>query len=199
MGAETRRVRDRNPPPTCARPECRRVEQTRPDEDRRYLDGERGGVCLDQDEGRRTDDDFGPSSLVIRRHWAIALGSVGPTPLRAPEAEAALAADTSPEGVRHAAELAAAAARPIDDIRASAAYRRAMVAVLTRRGIELILADLTGLRNLSGLASRRRPFDKLRRRRMNHPIQLAVNGEQYSLQRPRPPHPAPGVARADWS
>ena len=93
-----------------------------------------------KDEGRRTDDDFGPSSLVIRRHWAIALGSVGPTPLRAPEAEAALAADTSPEGVRRAAELAAAAARPIDDIRASAAYRRAMVAVLTRRGIESVLA-----------------------------------------------------------
>jgi len=87
------------------------------------------------------------------RDWAIALGAVGPTPLRAPEAEAALAADTSPEGVRRAAELAAAAARPIDDIRASAAYRRAMVAVLVRRGIESVLADLTGLRNLSGLAA----------------------------------------------
>jgi CO/xanthine dehydrogenase FAD-binding subunit len=86
-----------------------------------------------------TKDEVGRSSFVIRRAWAIALGSVGPTPLRAPEAEAALAADTSPEGVRRAAELAAAAARPIDDIRASAAYRRAMVAVLTRRGIESVL------------------------------------------------------------
>ena len=99
------------------------------------------------------EDEKGPSSLVDHRHWAIALGAVGPTPLRAPEAEAALAADTSPEGVRRAAELAAAAARPIDDIRASAAYRRAMIAVLTRRGIEVVLADLTGLRSrgLSGL------------------------------------------------
>jgi carbon-monoxide dehydrogenase medium subunit len=88
-----------------------------------------------------------------RREWAIALGAVGPTPLRAPEAEAVIAADTSPEGVRRAAELAAAAARPIDDIRASAAYRRAMVAVLVRRGIESILADLTGLQNLSGRAA----------------------------------------------
>ena len=96
-------------------------------------------------EGGRLRDEAGPSSLVIRREWAVALGSVGPTPLRAPEAEAALAADTSPEGVRRAAELAAAAARPIDDIRASAAYRRAMVAVLVRRGIETILADLSGL------------------------------------------------------
>jgi carbon-monoxide dehydrogenase medium subunit len=70
----------------------------------------------------------------------IALGAVGPTPLRATEAEAALAADSSPEGVRRAAGLAAAASRPIDDIRASAAYRRAMVAVLARRGIEAVLS-----------------------------------------------------------
>ncbi len=73
------------------------------------------------------------------RNVRIALGAVGPTPLRAPEAEAALAADATPAGVRRAAELAAAAARPITDIRASADYRRAMVAVLTRRGIEAVL------------------------------------------------------------
>jgi CO/xanthine dehydrogenase FAD-binding subunit len=58
------------------------------------------------DEGPKTKDEMGRSSFVFRREWAIALGSVGPTPLRAPEAEAALAADTSPEGVRRAAELA---------------------------------------------------------------------------------------------
>lgn len=74
------------------------------------------------------------------RNVRIALGAVGPTPLRVPDAEAALAGDASPEGVRRAAELAAAAARPITDIRASAEYRRAMVRVLTRRGIEAVLA-----------------------------------------------------------
>ncbi len=73
------------------------------------------------------------------RDVRIALGAVGPTPLRAPEAEAALAADATPEGARRAAELAAAAAQPITDIRASADYRRAMVAVLTRRSIEAVL------------------------------------------------------------
>ncbi len=83
--------------------------------------------------------------------WRLTLGAVGPTPLRAPEAEAALAVDSSPEGVQRAAGLAAAAARPISDLRASAAYRRAMVAVLARRGIAAVLADRTGLRNLSGL------------------------------------------------
>jgi CO/xanthine dehydrogenase FAD-binding subunit len=83
--------------------------------------------------------DFSPQSPI--RNIRIALGAVGPTPLRAFEAEIALAEDASPEGVKRAAELAAAAAQPIDDIRASAAYRRAMVAVLARRGIEAVLAD----------------------------------------------------------
>jgi carbon-monoxide dehydrogenase medium subunit len=79
-----------------------------------------------------------PQSAI--RNVRIALGAVGSTPLRAPEAEAALANDASPEGVRRAADLAAAVSKPIDDIRASAAYRRAMVAVLVRRGIEAGLA-----------------------------------------------------------
>ncbi len=92
------------------------------------------------DDGRPTTVEGGRPSAVVGQHWAIALGAVGPTPLRAAEAEAALAEDCSPAGVRRAAALAAAAARPIDDIRASAAYRRAMVEVLTRRGIETVLA-----------------------------------------------------------
>jgi carbon-monoxide dehydrogenase medium subunit len=74
--------------------------------------------------------------------WRIAIGAAGPTPLRAFEAESGLAQDASPEGISRAAELASAAARPIDDIRGSAAYRRAMVRVLSRRGIEAVLAAL---------------------------------------------------------
>ena len=67
----------------------------------------------------------------------IALGAVGPTPLRAASAENCLkghgfSARTSEE----AAECAAADARPIDDVRAGADYRREMVRVLTRRAIE---------------------------------------------------------------
>lgn len=87
----------------------------------------------------KSNDAIRNTQYVIR-NVRIALGAVGPTPFRAPEAEAALAEDASPAGVKRAAQLAAAAARPIDDIRASAAYRRAMVEVLTRRGIEAILA-----------------------------------------------------------
>jgi carbon-monoxide dehydrogenase medium subunit len=76
--------------------------------------------------------------------WRIAIGAAGPTPLRALEAEASLSQDTSPEGVARAADLTSAAARPIDDIRGSAAYRRAMVRVLSRRGIESVLNALVG-------------------------------------------------------
>jgi carbon-monoxide dehydrogenase medium subunit len=79
-----------------------------------------------------------------RATWRIAIGAAGPTPLRALEAEASLAEDTSPAGVARAADLTATAARPIDDIRGSAAYRRAMVRVLSRRGIEAVLGALAG-------------------------------------------------------
>ena len=71
--------------------------------------------------------------------WRIALGAVGPTPMRAVPAERSLAMDHSAAGIAAAAELAAQTAQPIDDVRASAAYRRAMVRVLTRRAIEAVL------------------------------------------------------------
>jgi CO/xanthine dehydrogenase FAD-binding subunit len=66
----------------------------------------------------------------------VALGAVAPTPVRVPEAEAVLAADgLVPAAIERAAELAAAAARPISDVRATAGYRRDMVAALVRRGL----------------------------------------------------------------
>lgn len=74
--------------------------------------------------------------------WRIALGSVAPTIIRAPEAERLLSEDTSPAGLEAASQAAAAAARPIDDIRATAAYRVDMVRVLTRRGAERVLEEI---------------------------------------------------------
>ena len=65
--------------------------------------------------------------------------------MRALRAEESLTKDHSSSGVAAAAELAAQAAQPIDDVRASAAYRRAMVRVLTRRGIEAVLQKLEGI------------------------------------------------------
>ncbi len=73
----------------------------------------------------------------------VALGSVGPTVLRAPEAEAFAAGaidwDTGQVVDLAAAgrfgELTAAAARPIDDHRSTAAYRRHTVGVLAARAL----------------------------------------------------------------
>jgi CO/xanthine dehydrogenase FAD-binding subunit len=66
----------------------------------------------------------------------LALGAVGPIPLRATRAEAALRGQTlTDQVVEDASHLAAEEARPIDDVRSSAEYRREMVRVLTRRGL----------------------------------------------------------------
>ncbi len=66
----------------------------------------------------------------------ITLGAVAPTIIHAPEAEAYLAGkQLTDEVIDQTAELACAASRPIDDIRGSAAYRKAMVNVLVKRGL----------------------------------------------------------------
>lgn len=70
----------------------------------------------------------------------IALGSVGPVILRCPEAEALAAAEAdfatrrlSAAAVERCAELVRGAARPIDDHRSTADYRRHAVGVLAAR------------------------------------------------------------------
>jgi CO/xanthine dehydrogenase FAD-binding subunit len=64
----------------------------------------------------------------------IALASVAPTPIRAREAEKRLeGGPLTEEAIREAGELAASACSPISDIRGSAAYRKELVKVLTRR------------------------------------------------------------------
>ena len=70
----------------------------------------------------------------------IALGAVGPISFRAQRAESMLAGEKITEKtIQKAASTAAGEASPIDDIRATAAYRRKMVAVLVRRSLETSL------------------------------------------------------------
>lgn len=69
-------------------------------------------------------------------HARIAIGGAGPVPLRAREAERSLAGRTlDANAIREAAALAAAATDPIDDLRGSAEYKRAMAGVWTERAL----------------------------------------------------------------
>jgi carbon-monoxide dehydrogenase medium subunit len=64
------------------------------------------------------------------------LGAVAPVPLRAGEAERILRGNKlEPLVIEKAAEAAMRESRPISNVRASAEYRREMVAVLTRRAL----------------------------------------------------------------
>jgi len=71
-------------------------------------------------------------------HARVALGAVAATPLLAAEAADALVGTRLEQGDLEAAGRAAAAsARPIDDKRGSAAYRRKLAAVLTKRAARI--------------------------------------------------------------
>jgi CO/xanthine dehydrogenase FAD-binding subunit len=100
------------------------------------------GLCFALDEERRT----------VR----VALGSVAPTIVRATDAEEFAARALAEAGVwddpgaaqgmsgdvdREFGELVSAAARPIDDVRGTSAYRRHAVNVLARRALRWALDD----------------------------------------------------------
>ncbi len=70
----------------------------------------------------------------------IVLGAVAPTPLRALKAEASLRSQKVSEDLIEKAAIAAMnESKPISNVRASADYRREMVAVLTRRALQQAL------------------------------------------------------------
>ena len=84
-----------------------------------------------------------------RRAVSACIGSAGPTPIRAREAEDFLAAELDWDGrgavsdgaLARFGELVASAARPIDDVRGSADYRRHALAVLARRTLAWTWAE----------------------------------------------------------
>ena len=89
----------------------------------------------------------GAAALLVLddRGWVttarIALNAVAPTCIRAPLAEAAVEnREPSEDVLVEAAGLAAEAASPISDVRASERYRRAQIPVVVRRTLERALA-----------------------------------------------------------
>ncbi len=122
----------------------------------------------------------------------ITLGSVAPTIIRVPEAEGLLVGHAlGPQLAAEAADLAALTAVPIDDVRASARYRREMVAVLVRRALTA-LGDNSGRPAfpgappmLWGRSDGRFPHANgqvvCHQEGDAHPVEFTVNGKEVSV------------------
>lgn len=92
-----------------------------------------------------------PNGTASGYSFRIGLASVAPVPLRALGAEEVLAANPPGEDIfALAAEKAMETASPIDDVRASAAYRRAIVRVLTLRGLREVWEQLRNTQHETG-------------------------------------------------
>jgi carbon-monoxide dehydrogenase medium subunit len=115
---------------------------------------------------------------------AITLGAVAPTIIHASQAEQFMVGKVlEDETIQQAARLAMQAARPIDDLRASADYRREMVRVCTARGLAQIRSGneqgevpadpvlLTTGQSNSGTSAHRSPA----------PIETTINGRKYTF------------------
>jgi CO/xanthine dehydrogenase FAD-binding subunit len=80
-------------------------------------------------------------------HANLALTAVAPTCVLVPAASEALAGkEPSDDAIREAADATAEAARPINDVRASADYRRAMVPVIAGRALSYAVRRARGER-----------------------------------------------------
>jgi CO/xanthine dehydrogenase FAD-binding subunit len=105
---------------------------------------------------------FGLALRPDRREVGTGVGSAGPTPRRAREAEQFLAAALTDAGLWESREnlpesiatefgrLVSAAAEPIDDVRGSAAYRRHALSVMARRTLGWAWHDYRRQRAVGG-------------------------------------------------
>lgn len=121
---------------------------------------------------------------------AVTLGAVAPTIIHASEAEAFLVGKVlSEENIERAGELAAEAARPIDDLRATAGYRKAMTRVVTTR----ILRAIREGSEREGYPSEpvmlwgpeeyhvAHPMPAATSHEAGSPIETVVNGRRYTI------------------
>ena len=129
--------------------------------------------------------------IVVRAR--ITLGSVAPTIIRAPAAENMLVGNPLTAGrIAEAADLAARAAAPIDDIRGSADYRRKTVRVLVRRALTALRDGTERSQYPAGppmlWGNRDGHFRRLAGKTIRHrrggaePIECRVNGQNVVVQ-----------------
>jgi xanthine dehydrogenase iron-sulfur cluster and FAD-binding subunit A len=118
---------------------------------------------------------------------SITLGAVTPTIIHAEEAEKFLAKKKlTDKNIAEAARLTMGASKPIDDIRASAAYRREMVRVCTARGLTSIREN----RERSGMPSepvllwgKEKKAESVKSIQLppSAPIETTINGKKFSF------------------
>ena len=122
----------------------------------------------------------------------IALTAVGPTNLRAPDAEAVLTgSELTEEAIREAARLAAEAAQPHSDTRGSEEFKRNVVRVFTERGLRAA-AEAVGAAPRRAAATSARPSEggaTVTRRCPNCGAELPQEEGQHALS------PSAGVIR----
>lgn len=109
----------------------------------------------------RSQDDYATVDLAVWLRLAddgsverarVALGSVGPVPFRARQAEAALAGSRlEDDALAEAGRLAAEASDPEDDVRGSAAYKRELIKVLLGRAARQAWEEARGERSAISL------------------------------------------------
>ena len=125
---------------------------------------------------------------------AITLGAVAPTIIHAREAESYLAGKKlTDEVIAEAARLAMQASRPIDDIRASAAYRREMVRVSVLRGLRSLRDGteqegmpenpilLAGIQKAEGGRQKAESGMQKAEWKLPDAIETIVNGKKYTF------------------
>jgi carbon-monoxide dehydrogenase medium subunit len=118
------------------------------------------------------------------------LGAVSPTIIHATEAESFLIGKTlSEEVITAAANLAQKAAKPIDDIRGSADYRREMVRVFCARGLKSIFSgeEQAGMPDSpitlmsNNLLSKKSEKTNTHFSKDSSVINTKINGKEYSF------------------
>lgn len=119
---------------------------------------------------------------------SLTLGAVAPTIIHAEAAEAYLKGkELTDEVIDEAARLAMEAATPIDDIRGSAAYRREMVRVHTKRGLRTLRdgtqqAEFPREPVLLSSTPYSANSDQVSVHREGDPIVTTINGKEYVIE-----------------